>query len=100
MVDRIHYFFIGKALKPELAKILSKHLAGLARAPAMSFGKVDTSLAELNLSNYEISPTEPLHDLKGHIRNVWELLPKHLPERGRQIFEEELKLALGKYKID
>ena len=38
---------------------------------------------------------EPLHDLKGHIRNVWDLLPNHLPPNVKAEFEAELKLALG-----
>ena len=42
-----------------------------------------------------MSAVEPLHDLKGHIKNLWELIPQHLPQELKQCFKEELNLAMG-----
>ena len=71
-------------------------MAGLVRLPALCFGKGSTSFEKMNFARYEISPVEPLHDLKGHIKNVWELLPHHLEGKTKKFFLEEVQLALGK----
>ena len=47
---------------------------------------------------YEVSQVEPLHDLKGHIRNVWDLLPKHIPTELKDTFEKEVSFAIGENK--
>ena len=56
------------------------------------------SMENLNLDLYEVSQVEPLHDLKGHIHNIFELLPRHLPPNLKSIFEDELAFALGENK--
>ena len=38
--------------------------------PALLHDTPEASLESLYLQNYEISPTEPLHDIKGHLSNV------------------------------
>lgn len=43
---------------------------GITNVPALLQGVSDKSLAEFSLDNYEISPIEPLHDIKGHLSNV------------------------------
>ena len=35
----------------------------------------------MNLEMYEVAPAESLHDLKGHIKNLWDELPSHLTEQ-------------------
>ena len=62
-----------------MESILKEHLSGTSRAPAMCYGSVCSELSDFNLGSYEISPVEPLHDIKGHIKNLWDLLPHHLP---------------------
>lgn len=74
---------------------MSKNLKGLARSPAMCFGKLKDSNKDYNLQSYEISPVEPLHDLKGHIKNVWDVIPNHLSPETKEKFEVELNVALG-----
>ena len=37
-----------------------------------------SSLEDLNLSSYEVLPTEPLHDVKEQIKNIMEEIPRHL----------------------
>ena len=38
--------------------------------PALLHNIPDTPLEALHLQHYEVSPTEPLHDIKGHLTNV------------------------------
>ena len=53
-------------------------MAGLVRLPALCFGKCSTSVEKMSFARYEIGPVERLYDLKGHLENVWELLPHRL----------------------
>lgn len=61
----------------------------------MTFGNLTVPLKEMNLENYEISSVESLHDLNGHIKNVWEELPLHLTPHVKELFAEKLEFALG-----
>ena len=84
-----------KPKKKDLDLLLKSELAVAVRQPALSFGDVSEKMANLNLERYEVSPSEPLHDLKGHIKNVWDLLLHHLPIEIKPAFETELVCALG-----
>ena len=84
-----------KPKKKDLDLLLKSELAGAVRTPALSFGDVSEKMANLDLERCEVSPSEPLHDLKGHIKNVWDLLPHHLPIEIKPAFETELVCALG-----
>ena len=42
--------------------------------PALLQGVPETPLPEPFLGNYEISPVEPLYDIKGHLSNIIEEL--------------------------
>lgn len=59
------------------------------------------TIAQLNLKRYKVSPVEPLHDLKEHFKNMWELLPKYLSDDVKCKFQSQLEVALGKlfYKL-
>ncbi|XP_066924658.1 uncharacterized protein [Clytia hemisphaerica] len=83
-------------LKDYLEHLLKTEMAGLVRPPALCKGCVNISTEETNTSKYEISPSEPLHDLKGHIRNLWDLLPDHLPTNLKEEFEKEVAIILGR----
>ena len=57
-------------------------------------------MKQLNLENYEISPVEPLHDIKGHIKNIWDILPVVLQKETKKLFANALKTCFGnKWKI-
>ena len=43
---------------------------GITNVPALLQGVPDKTLAEFGLNHYEISPIEPLHDIKGHLSNM------------------------------
>lgn len=60
--------------KKEWEKVLKTHLAGSSRCPALCFCHEEVSMSDLNLHMYEVCPVQPLHDCKGHIKNIWESL--------------------------
>ena len=76
--------------------ILKSHMRGLVRVPAMCILDPEVPLATSNLSKYEVSPVEPLHDMKGLIKNVWEILPTVMRKDLEDFFETELDNILGK----
>ena len=51
-----------------------------------------------DLGVYEVAPSESLHDLKGHISNLWQELPYHLNDQEKELFLE-VKEALLTYKL-
>lgn len=53
-------------------------------------------MVQLNLVSFEVSPVEPLHDLKRHIKNMWEILPQVLSNDVKCKFLSQLEVALGK----
>ena len=62
-------------LKKETKQRLAKELHGIQRVPAMLFNCPDEDLEKLNLQTYEIFQHEGLHDVAGHIENLFEELP-------------------------
>lgn len=86
---------VVKVTKDECTKILKRDLAGISRAPALCFGKELTDLQTTNLSKYEVLPVEPLHDTKGHIKNVWDVLPEVLDEGEKKLFSDSLAYCFG-----
>ena len=60
--------------KPALEKDFDELRAGITNFPALLQQNPNVTLQSLNLDHYEISPSEPLHDLKGHLGNIKEAL--------------------------
>ena len=56
--------------KPELEKDFDELRRGIVNVPALLQGVPETPLADLSLDKYEVSPVEPLHDVKGHLSNL------------------------------
>ena len=44
--------------------------------------------SNLNLERYEITLVEPMHDIGGHIDNIFEELPHHLSTADREKFNK------------
>ncbi len=61
--------------KPELVEIINNVRKGINNVPALLQPNPDLALESLHLSKYEISPSEPLHDVKGHMSSVIEEMP-------------------------
>ena len=56
--------------KPALEKDYDDIRLGINNFPALLQGNPEATLESLNIHHYEVSPTEPLHDLKGHLGNI------------------------------
>ena len=50
-------------------------MAGIFRVPALRFRNRKFSFLSSGMKKYEVSPVAPLHDIKGHIKNLWTELP-------------------------
>lgn len=61
--------------KPELVDTLNKCLKGVQRAPSLLIANPTQSLSNYSLSKYEVLDSEPLHDIKGHLSNLFDELP-------------------------
>ena len=64
--------------------------------PALLQGIPETSLTELCLESYEISPVEPLNDLRGHLHNVIAELRVNLTGEAREKVESMAGSVLNK----
>ena len=71
--------------KPQLEAKLEEMRMGITNVPAILQNAPDESLASLSLSQYEIAPTEPLHDIKGHFSNL---------------IEESIHIATGSAQVE
>ena len=56
------------------------------------------ALSEINLQHYLVLECEPLHDLKGHLKNLFEILPEILDKEISLEVSEVLELDLSKEK--
>lgn len=65
--------------KLQLKKSLDEILRGVQRVPAMLLLNPTQGLNLLHLERYEVMACEPLHDLKGHLKNLLEELQHILP---------------------
>ncbi|XP_078384061.1 uncharacterized protein LOC144666512 [Oculina patagonica] len=81
--------------KDELQEVLKEELGGIQRVPAMIFFDQSKHMADLGLGNYEVLPTEPLHDIKEHIANVLTELPCHLEKEEKKALEEIIEYSSG-----
>ena len=61
--------------KPELTNDLIKCLRGVQQVPTLLIANPEISLAQCHLASYEVLDCEPLHDIKGHLSNIFEELP-------------------------
>ena len=67
----------GGNTKSELERELTTLRKGIQRFPALLQTFPERQLTDVHLDQYEISPCEPLHDIKGHMANLFEEIPKH-----------------------
>ena len=64
--------------KSELQFELSQELRGISRVPALFYSTPLETLDNLNLQFYDILPSESMHDIAGHISNIFEESPNHI----------------------
>ena len=85
----------GKPTKKNLETVLKNCMKGVSRPPALSFGDITEPLQQLNLSQNEVSQVEPLHDLKGHIKNHGNYFLNMFLKQLKKFSKTKLKLHLA-----
>ena len=81
-------------LQAELQDILQ----GVQRVPSLLLLKPNQAISEINLTNYHILDCEPMHDLKGHLLNLFQELPAILPPSVKNECSECIDKCLKKEK--
>ena len=61
-----------------LEQILKVEMEGIQRVPSLLFNNPEEDIGSSQLQFYEILGCEPLHDVVGHIRNIFEEIPAHV----------------------
>lgn len=64
--------------KQECKNRLTEELKGVQRVPSLLLHHPEQDIASLNLKYYTILEGEPLHDIKGHLQNIFDALPNIL----------------------
>ena len=82
----------NKQLQEELDNLQN----GISNVPALLQNTPQASLASLNIQSYEVLPSEPLHDLKGHFHNIIEECLAAAPSTVKRIVTEVKKGMLNK----
>ena len=84
IIDELHardVKFTCIATKMLLQTQLGQEVKGIQRVPAIIFENPLADCNKFNLINYEILGTEPLHDINGHIKNLFEEIVEHVPNK-------------------
>ena len=86
---------VGKK-KPQLQTELEELRRGITNVPALLQNTPNVPLDSIYLHNYEILPTEPLHDIKGHLSNVTDELLAHTTGNVKKKLSSIYSSVLGK----
>jgi hypothetical protein len=80
--------------KKDVKERLNEHLRGIQRVPSLLLHNPTQHIGTLNLQNYTILECEPLHDIKGHLTNIFEALPSILERELAKSCKELLDVDL------
>jgi len=86
---------LGKK-KDELSEVFDNLRRGIDNVPALLQPDPETDLQNMHLHRYEIFPSEPLHNIKGHLSNVFEETSKLLSGESLTKFTNICSTVLGK----
>ena len=78
---RIRNVYHTHTTKGDLQKELSRVLKGVERVPTLLLDTPEVQLRDINLHWYCILDCEPLHDIKGHLMNLFTELPYIITDR-------------------
>jgi len=81
--------------KKELSRLLTEEMKGAHRVPALLFTSPTSSFSENNLDEYEVLPTEPLHTIAGHIKNLYQEMQYHLSREDKKFFLDLVTASFG-----
>ena len=68
------------------------------RVPSLILLHPEEQLVNLNLQHYTVVDCEPLHDIKGHLLNLFQELPSVLPTEIKDKCEIRINLCLKNEK--
>ena len=94
-LDKRGFHTDGKR-KPQMQQMLDDIQKGVSNVPALLQQTPQASLQSLHLGVYEVFPTEPLHDLKGHVRNIMEETKKRASGETLGVLKHIEKTAFSK----
>ena len=77
--------------KQECKNRLTEELKGVQHVPSLLLHQ---DIASLNLKNYTILECEPLHDIKGHLQNIFDALPNILEKELAEQCKDLLNINL------
>ena len=83
-------FISGKTSMETLKGRLKTVYKGVRRPLLLNEG---TKIPD-QLSDYEISPIEPLHDCVGHLKNIWKIFPELVPASQKKAVEKIMRDAM------
>ena len=90
--------------KRELQFELSQELREISKVPALFYSTPPETLENLNLQFYDILPSESMHDIAGHISNIFEESPNHISkptekskrkQKAKETTPDELKTIIN-----
>ena len=70
-------------------------IQGRIRTPVLCFNNEHKSMERMKLKNYEVSPIELLHDVKGHVHNLWDVLSEVMSQDLKEKFQTILFKCYG-----
>ena len=82
----------------ELQKNLQEVLKGVQRVPSLLLLHPEKPLSDLSIDKYEIMDCEPLHDIKGHLLNLFAELPSILENPVKAACINRIKQCQSKEK--
>ena len=96
IIDELHQRgikFYSTQNATDLQDLLTEEMKGIKRAPALLIPNIDNTNL---LQNYEVLPNEPLHDIAGHWKNLFEEIPAHLNKNTKKLFQDICLVGLSK----
>ena len=79
----------------QIRKLLESEMRGMQRLPSLFFKNPMPDLNDISLLYYEILPHEPLHDISDHIKNLFNELVHHIPEKMKETFNNIIEKSFN-----
>ena len=96
---RLRKIYDFDGIKKDLQQQLDTILKGAQSVPTLLILNPTQSLSSLNLGEYTVLDCEPLHDIKGHLLNLFEGLPHILPAEIRVQCQELIETNLSRETV-
>ena len=94
IIDELHQQkvkFTSSLSQKQLIDLLLYEMHGISRFPSLLYDYPNHDLEELSLSQYETLPTEPLHDIFNHIKNIYQELPFHVDKADKSLVTKAIE---------